>query len=718
MPLGSLPVMYPRKKFCLARGRDFFMQNFLKVLFTISAFITIGTFEYVSNRTTAREYQPHTIISAVGDPSALETQYKNWKQNIGDQANHLQFNLWALKQHTINGKKGEVLVDTKTGLLSAKIFNPEDKPLSLYLTRNGARLYEQTAEADKSVIKAGDFDANGYLSTSVKSLLSTGFQFEQFVVAEADALPLKDPLLAGSASLFQRLYASEKSQQEDTHSLIPVAQASVPSVFPEVFNTLVAEGEDLFFNEGFAGNGRNCGTCHPAENNFTIDVPFIRSLPRRDPLFVAEFVPALIFGHPANLDENGRPQRFENPALMRSFGLIVENVDGLGDVENRFTMRSVQHNIGMTVSVDARPQSLTPPEQRTGWSGDGAPVGVVGGVVTSGRLRDFIVGAIVQHYPKTMARSFDGPRPDFRAPTPRELDALEAFIFSIGRKAELQITPGSPNELILANQDAETGKTLFINGAGTGPGCGGCHGQAGANILAGPNQGNANINTGVEAFLQNNLNNRRINIPGEPRPVDGGFGLNPDGTFDGLTPQPGFTNENFGDMRFNTVSVVESADTAPFFHNNIATTVEDSIRFYNTQEFIDAVGAGIPFDDRQVAQVAAFMRAINALDNIENHAMVQARRARRALRQTPVNNPVITRILEICIADTEDAIQVLRRSRLHSSGPAEVNAVVALNQAVLSFNFATAARTPPAERRQLINTGIRSLRAAVNIIRE
>jgi len=38
---------------------------------------------------------------------------------------------------------------------------------------------------------------------------------------------------------------------------------------------LIARGEDLFFNETFNGNGRTCGTCHPVENNFTLDPGFI-----------------------------------------------------------------------------------------------------------------------------------------------------------------------------------------------------------------------------------------------------------------------------------------------------------------------------------------------------------------------------------------------------------------------------------------------------------
>ncbi|PYM37252.1 MAG: hypothetical protein DME15_01830, partial [Candidatus Rokuibacteriota bacterium] len=75
---------------------------------------------------------------------------------------------------------------------------------------------------------------------------------------------------------------------------------SAPPSNPQ--SRLVAKGRDLFFNETFAGNGRTCGTCHPEENNFTIDPAFIARLPKDNPLFVAEFNPAL-------------KENFENPAL-------------------------------------------------------------------------------------------------------------------------------------------------------------------------------------------------------------------------------------------------------------------------------------------------------------------------------------------------------------------------------------------------------------------
>ena len=138
---------------------------------------------------------------------------------------------------------------------------------------------------------------------------------------------------------------------------------------------LIAKGRDIFFNETFDGNGRTCGSCHPEQNNFTLDPRFIATLPVNDSLFVAEFNDAL-------------SKNFENPKLMREFGLILENVDGFEDLANKFVMRGVPHTLALSTSLTpasaAGPPAadgttlrvdgtITPPFQRTGWGGDGAP---------------------------------------------------------------------------------------------------------------------------------------------------------------------------------------------------------------------------------------------------------------------------------------------------------------------------------------------------------
>ena len=465
--------------------------------------------------------------------------------------------------------------------------------------------------------------------------------------------------------------------------LLSTASAEVATGFPAVFDDLVTQGEDLFFNETFAGNGRTCGTCHPATENFTLTADFIATLAPDDPLFVAEFIPALMFGALENLDAQGRPQRFENPALMRAFGLITENQDGMGDMERRFNMRSIPHNIGLSASILTPADGLTPPDDRTGWSGDGAPIGTIDGIPATGRLENFLLGAIVQHYPLTLRRSFAGPNPDFRSPTQAELDALAAFLLDLGRQQDPVLLAGAADELTLKDAGAEAGKVLFRDGvAGGTTSCAACHINAGANAdVTGSTPANRNFDTGIEQFLQNRLNDPAVTVVGELRPVDGGFGTNPAGDFTTLLAQPGFKNENFGDLTFNTPSVIEAADTPPFFHNNAIATLEDSIRFYNSIEFQQASDMAIPFNEVQVAQVANFLRVINALDNIDNRILRQADRALLALAHQPTPNAVIDRILSIMISDVDDIRVVLNDGSLHNSGGLPENAIKRLDQA-------------------------------------
>lgn len=337
-----------------------------------------------------------------------------------------------------------------------------------------------------------------------------------------------------------------------------------PAPTPE--EALIARGRDLFFNETFSGNGRTCGSCHRAENNFTIDPAFIATLPADDPLFVAEFNP--------NLRQN-----FENPRLMREFGLIVENLDGFDSLATRFTMRGVPHTLGMRHSV----ASAQGP--RTGWSGDGAP--------GDGSLRSFAIGAVIQHFTKTLNRVAGV---DFRLPTDEELDALEAFQLSLGRQEEV------PLPLPLKSVVAARGQAIFNDPAGGK--CFACHFNAGANgapAIFGQNAGNLNFNTGVEE-----LPDQPADLTGELVPPDDGFGVP-------------------GDSTFNTPSLIEAADTGPFFHNNSVETLEGAVAFYDGESFnnspagqliITATGSGIELDATQIVAISAFLRVLNVLENI------------------------------------------------------------------------------------------------------
>jgi mono/diheme cytochrome c family protein len=337
-------------------------------------------------------------------------------------------------------------------------------------------------------------------------------------------------------------------------------------------------GRDLFFNGTFNGNGRTCGSCHGADNNFTINRNSIARLADDDPLFVAERVPAL------NFEQNGG-LRFENPLLMREHGVIVENQDGFGDLANNFNLRGVPHTFGLRTSLLFTGRDGVPVE-RTGWSADGAP--------GDGSLRSFATGAVTQHFPLTTNR-VDGE--DFRLPNDVELDAMEAFQLSLGRQEEVALP------LAMKDPIAQRGQETFNDLGPNGGKCLACHFNAGANLApfvaaALGSSGNANFNTGVE-----DQRDRPQTLRGEVVPSDDGLGTPGDGTF-------------------NTPTLVEAADTAPFFHDNSVSTLEGAVAFYNSDAFANspagqiiagAAGSPISLDQTQVDNVARFLRVINVV---------------------------------------------------------------------------------------------------------
>ena len=289
-------------------------------------------------------------------------------------------------------------------------------------------------------------------------------------------------------------------------------------------------------------------------------------------------------------------------------GGILENVDGFSDPTHRFVGRSTPHVLSMATSIapDPTDMSTNPPRERTGWGGDGAP--------GTGTLREFLAGAIKQHYPKTLARV---PGTDFIEPLAKELDFAAAFQMSLGRLNELNL-----DQVRLFDAEAELGRQAYIDPARGR--CNFCHFNGGANAqLTGKN---ANFDTGVRF-----------------RPVFGGVGTTPDGRpiFDAgfggaelvapnITAFPLFpgdmTPNGFGNNTFNTPPVIEFADTMPGFHNDSADTPEAVVAFYTGIEFrasqssadlVARFGTQIDFSGDDATRMARFMRVLNAALNLD-----------------------------------------------------------------------------------------------------
>ena len=180
-------------------------------------------------------------------------------------------------------------------------------------------------------------------------------------------------------------------------SMAPLASAAAAGTA-----NLVDEGRRLFFTETFAGNGRTCGTCHPADNNYTIDAAYIARLPTTDPLLVARF-----------------PRR---PGAAAQAG------------PGRPCMPTA--STGRACCAACRPCSASPARSVPDFGRrrrdriDAASAGRATARPGGGSLRDFATGAVREHLARVPAR-VEGA--DFRLPTRDELRALEKFMRSLGR---------------------------------------------------------------------------------------------------------------------------------------------------------------------------------------------------------------------------------------------------------------------------------------------
>ena len=590
--------------------------------------------------------QKRSAKAVIGNVRTLEAAYGRWQtaytRGGGDRTLTLALGYSKALSASFTKAHGLAKLDLVDGSLSVEVFGlADERELDLWLVDNRPG-HSVKPEPGDAMLHLGRLKREGgtaTLDTELDRRRLSRFKIDLVVVAESGSSPTKGGLLFGSPTLFQKLYygagggpfalpttdlasAKRSPWPAPLRVLVPGVAHAAEGAGTASLEAMIAAGADLFFNETFDGNGRTCATCHRAERNFTIDVEFIKTLPKTDPLFVAETVPALA-------------ENFENPLLMRKLGLFLENVDGTDDPANKFTMRGAPHTLALTTSLMPAPPSPSEdggpvaridgtsvgPSQRTGWSGD------AGGA--TGTLREFAMGAIFQHFPLTLDRIAGV---DFTLPSDEQLDAMEAFQLSLGRQSDLELST-----LILAGDMAETGRRIFLDDSKAR--CNLCHANAGANASFVPGGFNFNFNTGVEAF---------------PDPADDFGGAPADGGFGVTETAPGI----FGNGTFNTPPLVEAADTPPFFHNNAAATIEEAVAFYNSDAFNSSPARNlvgpIELDDDEVLAIAAFLRVINALENIRSCLDFEI----RALAEFSVENG--HELLRLSTFETADAIEVLR----------------------------------------------------------
>ena len=423
------------------------------------------------------------------------------------------------------------------------------------------------------------------------------------------------------------------------------ACAQDPRVVTGLATAEICAGAGIFFQETFGGNGRTCGSCHPAANNMTVDNNFIATLPPNDPLFVFETNPAL-----ANLETTS----------LRAGGGILENVDGFEDPTHKFVIRSVPHLLSMAISITtdpADPNTTTPPLQRTGWGGDG------------GSLKNFINTAIEQHFPKRLNRV---PNVDFRLATNQEQDLVEKFQLALGRRNELDFT-----QVNIFDSQAQVGRVAYLDPMRGR--CNVCHQNGGANFQ--DTGKNRNFDTGTRFAIRADTT-----IPQFAGNFlfDGGFGGRGLATPNVNTIQITDGNGNlilngFGNNTFSPPPVIEAADTLPAFHSNAfggidasnpapdTDNIENVVTFYAgifpispaAQELAARFGAPSNVGP-DIANIGRFLRALNVALNID-----MAKQRLRA-SQTILNRfrdqhlAIQKRLIELARAEIDDALEVLQ----------------------------------------------------------
>jgi cytochrome c peroxidase len=604
--------------------------------------------------------------TGMADPAALMNAFDKYVASLPTGAGtHLVMSLVALRGLTSESMNagGNVTVDLGTGLVVSQVHGlPADGAFDLWLIQNRPGPNHTTmAEPRDMLMRIGSYQAQSgghSLSLTLSADSFAKFLPDRAFVVRSGQSPLTAFVLTGSTTIFDRLIHRQvrlADESDNERGFDPAALQTRPANFAK----LIAEGRRLFVKEKFNGNGRACGTCHVESHNFTIDPDFIATLPRTNPLFVAETNPALAVN-------------FEKPDLMRKLGVFVENADGFDDLAHKFTLRSAQ-NVQALANSTKRPDpsfgldfssnglNADPPE-RLGWGNDGAP------------LREFASVAIVQHATRTLSRR---PGIDFRVPTDEELDALAAYQLALGRQEDFDLP-----RLELTSNVASKGKALFLDTGNLGEtghkNCNACHFNAGGTAAFSFNPtkpGFPRLDAtplGFNIGSPTNVNEtEEVMTLGLPR--DGGFGVLP-------MPAGGFGNFRVvGAARipfeeFNTPPLVESADTAPFFHNHSAKDLESAVAFYGTDAFKkgtfsigNPANKAIPINisadpkDLEVQQIAAFLRALNALENIRSSINIVER------GRTMRNDEDARDLAGLALAETSDAIKVL------SQGALEVN---------------------------------------------
>jgi cytochrome c peroxidase len=643
--------------------------------------------------------------TGMADPAALVQAFDRFAAGDGD-VNVVTLPLANLRglSNEARDAGGSVRIDLAAGtIMSTLQLMPLADTFDLWLVDNQPGDGHATlAESDDASLKVGTYGlVSGRHTLSVTLGLSafTSFYPDRAFVVRTDRSPVDGFVLTGSSTVLARLRRRQVRFADEATAPRGIDPAS-GSTREADFARLVAQGRRVFLNETFAGNGRSCGTCHVETNNFTVDPQLIAMLPATDPLFVAETNPDL--------------SALENSDLLRRFGLILVNADGFDPPAGgpEFVLRATQNVQALAnsfvppdASIDftVNPRTPNPPE-RLGRGNDGAP------------LRDFAVVAIAQHAPKTLSRVRGV---DFRVPTDEELDALAAYQLALGRQEDFDMPA-----LSLTSALASSGKALYLDTGNIGEtgrkNCNACHFNGGGTAAMSFNRvtpGFPDLDGSPRGFnmtAETNVNEIALALS-LALPRDGGFGQSPTvfGSLGNTLDIPGLGHLEL--EGFNSPPVVESADTGPFFHNHTVADLESSVAFYGTPAFQASIFGTPPVipvtispdpNDPEVQAIAAFLRVINALENIRSSINVAER------GQTMASADDMRDLARLALAETIDAMEVLSQGALAKEiEPSMLSSRAMVLAARLTLESAKDAPNPTAIG-NVLAAAVRHLRAA------
>lgn len=513
------------------------------------------------------------------------------------------------------------------------------------LPAGGGRVcFESTADVDLGAHRRDCVTFGAYAGASEENLYAGG------TVAPGPAAPGLG--ITGAVAL-RRASMTGRNSDFELAAPAPTNLAGVRGTMSPA--DLVRQGAALFSQETFAGNGRTCATCHAPEDSFglrpaTVQRRFGTVAATYDPLFVAEQAPSAFdagFDFGINRLVLTAPVVATTPCTGRLQGTIMDAGGGRGRIlaqvsateylvggglaprlTGRVTDGICAGDVARMVAGDVGavpgatlPGLEDPRLMRTSTSADlpngralflenvdglnrppvfrksphllnlrlTGPFGFSGDV---DNLRTFSLGAVTQHFPRTLARSTQGTDPDFRVPTLEELAALEAFM--LAQEFPRGADPDKFNlDRFITTAAQRRGRDAFF---GNQAKCSRCHGGPVLAATTVPIQGrpvgiNASFNTGVTRQAINGPGGD--NLPCEP--ADPSLGT-------------------CGSREFSVPQLFNVANLTPLFHDGSAATVRDAVDFYDTRTFNDspagrAIG-GINMPANMRRDITAFLEAL------------------------------------------------------------------------------------------------------------